>query len=569
MLQTLSIRNFAIIDDLHARFSDGLTILTGETGTGKSIIISAVNLLLGSRATTKHIRTGSDSAELEAFFQIAKGSKIAAAMKRQGYDPAEGLLIRRIISRKDKHSITINGHQATAHVLSSITENLASISGQHAHQGLLKEDQHLLVLDQYGGLIPLRNRVYEAYHELVPLLRKLKGLRASLDRQSEHTDLLEFQKAEILQADLTPGEDAALEQERKRLKHGEALYQTMQETLGMLYSNPGAIIESLGEVRKQIDRAQSIDPELAGKAEIVAQATIDLEDVTEDIRTYLNTIEIDENRLEAVETRLFALQKLKRKYGKSLEEVLSHLDTIRSDLGEIDTGADRIAETEAMISELHSRLTQVAGQLSERRHTAAGALAGKVVRELTSLGMARSKFQIHIEKTRADDRTDPHLVDDGRELTEYGIDQAAFLIAPNVGEALKPLGHIVSGGELSRVVLALKAILAQTESVETIIFDEVDAGIGGRIAEVVGKKLSSLSKRYQTICITHLPQIAKFGNHHIQVSKHVSRGRTVTVMKPLDQEERIAEIARMLGGKTITPATLEHAREMLDRTHHG
>ncbi|MEE8399112.1 MAG: DNA repair protein RecN [Desulfobacterales bacterium] len=566
MLQELSIKNFAIIDDLHVRFSDGLTILTGETGTGKSIIVNAVNLLLGSRATTKHIRTGSDTAELEALFQITQGSKIAAAMETQGYDPAEGLLIRRIISRKDKHSITINGHVATGQVLSTITENLASVSGQHAHQGLLKEDQHLLVLDRYGGLIPLRDRVYRTYHDLDPLIRNLKALRASQARQAEHTDLLEFQRTEILQAGLTPGEDAALEQERKRLRHGEALYQTMQDALGMLYSNPGAIVESLGEVKKHIDSAQSIDPALAEKAEIIAQATIDLEDVTEGLRTYIDTIEIDESRLEAIETRLFGLQKLKRKYGQSLEDVLSHLDTIDTDLAEIDTGANKIAETEAMISKLHDRLAKQSRELSEKRHKAASTLAGKVVRELSSLGMAQAEFQIQLEETRANDRTDPQLVAESLELTEYGIDRAAFLIAPNVGEALKPLAHIISGGELSRVVLALKAILAQTESVETIIFDEVDAGIGGRIAEVVGKKLSSLSIHYQTICITHLPQIAKFGNHHIQISKHVSRGRTVTVMKPLAEKERVAEIARMLGGETITPATLEHAREMLDRT---
>lgn len=565
MLQELSIRNFAIIDDLHIEFSGGLTALSGETGAGKSIIINAVNLLLGHRVTTKHIRTGSDTAELEALFQIVEGSKVSETLKSHGYESTQGLLIRRIISRKHRHSIYINGHMATAGVLSAITENLASISGQHANQGLLKEEQHLLVLDQYGNLLGLRSQVSRFFHELIPLIRTLKDLKTLQDRQTEQTQLLEFQKREIVEAEIAPEEDMALELERKRLKHGAFLYQTVQKILGALYSNPGAIIETLGEIRKDIDRIGEIDPSLSRKAEAITETTIHLEDITQDFRTYLDTVEIDEDRLEAIEDRLFILQKLKRKYGKSLEDIRATLEAINQDLSEIENLSDKISDTESQISQRQERLTVLVTQLSQKRQRAADTLAQKVVEELSTLGMLDTRFEIDLQRIPAESEGSSVLTADGSGITDSGIDRAIFLIAPNVGEALKPLVHIVSGGELSRVVLALKAILAETESVETLIFDEVDAGIGGKIAEVVGEKLSSLSSHYQTICITHLPQIAKFADHHIRLSKQISAGRTVTVMQPLTQEERVKEIARMLGGVTITEATLEHARELLDR----
>ncbi|MEA3279721.1 MAG: AAA family ATPase, partial [Thermodesulfobacteriota bacterium] len=304
MLRELSIKNFTIIDNLHISFSDGLTILSGETGAGKSIIINAVNLLLGSRATSRFIRTGSDTAELEALFQISKKSRIAEVLKEYGFDTSEGLLIRRIISRKDRHRIYINGHLATIQMLNSITENMASISGQHAHQGLLKEDQHLIVLDQFGGLMPLRNEVYRYYHEIVPLIRELRELNDLKDKQGEHIKLLEFQKKEIVEALISPDEDTALEQERLRLKNGEELYQSVRTSVDELYSAQGAIVERLVEVKKSLEKACLIDTELSSKAERISEATFIIEDIAEELRTYMDNIQIDEKRLEEVEERL-------------------------------------------------------------------------------------------------------------------------------------------------------------------------------------------------------------------------------------------------------------------------
>lgn len=564
MLRELSIKNFAIIDDLHICFSDGLTILSGETGAGKSIILNAVNLLLGSRATIQLIRTDAESAELEATFQIAFKSRVSEIMVQHGYNSSEELLIRRIISRNGRHRIYINGRLATIQLLNSITENLASISGQHEHQGLLKEEQQLLILDQFGGLVPLRKRVSKLFHEILPLITELKKLNAIKDRQSEHIELLEFQKKEIIQTSITPGEDSALEKERMRLKNGETLYQAAHDSIEALYNTQGAVVERLVEVRRNLDRVCQIDSELSSAAKGIADTTFQIEDIIEELRNYLKNIQIDETRLEDVEARLDILQKLKRKYGGSLDAVIAHLESIEHELSEVENISDKINATEAKLSELHSQLAKLALKLSGKRDHTAINLAKKLEMELTTLKMSQTQFQVFLRTISAGDKADPYLTIDGKTIDETGIDCASFLIAPNVGEDLKPLAGIASGGELSRVVLALKAILAETESVETVVFDEVDAGIGGGVAEVVGKKLSFLARHHQVICITHLPQIAKFGDHHFKISKHVEQGRTITNIDPLGDEERIKEIARMLGGVEITRATIDHAREMLD-----
>jgi DNA repair protein RecN (Recombination protein N) len=564
MLQELSIRNFAIIDDLQISFSDGLNILSGETGAGKSIIINAVNLLLGSRANVGLIRTGSQTAELEALFGVAKHSPVAGIMEKSGFHPQEGLLIKRIVSRKDRHRIYINGHLATIQTLNSITENLASISGQHAHQRLLKEENQLEVIDQFGDLTSLKDEVSGCFHEIVPLIRKLKNLKAKRAHQADHVQLLEFQQKEIRQASITLGEDRALEQERIRLKNGEQLFQAVHNSVEALYSAQGAAVERLVSVKKDLEKASRIDPALVPETDRIAEAAIYLEDIAEALRTYLNNIQIDENRLEAVEGRLDTLAKLKRKYGTSLEDVLLKLESIDRELSGIDHLSEDIADTEKKLSFLHGKLVKLATTLSKKRKSTARTLAKKVEKELGTLKMSQTKFEISFGTLPVDEHTDTHLAMDECVITETGIDRINFLIAPNVGEPLKPLNNIVSGGELSRVVLALKAILARIEAVQTIVFDEVDAGIGGGVAEVVGKKLSSLARRHQIICITHLPQIAKFGDHHFNISKHVTRGRTRTAITRLSRAERVKEIARMLGGEEITPATLEHAHEMLN-----
>jgi DNA repair protein RecN (Recombination protein N) len=565
MLQELSIKHFAIIDDLRIRFSEGLTILTGETGAGKSIIINAVNLLLGSRASARLIRSKCDTAELEALFRIEPDSRAARIMQSHDYHPSDGLLIRRIISRNNRHRVYINGRLATTQILNEIAENMASIAGQHAHQGLLKEEEQLLILDQFGGCLPLRSKVEDLYRKLQPLIRKRADLQKMQQRQTERLELLSYQKDEIEQAAIVPGEDQVLEQERTRLKHADMLHRTVHAGIDILYAGEGAIVERLVTVQKDIEKAAQIDTGLTDASEQLTDVAFRLEDITEKLRDYLSGVTHDNTLLEATEARLDTLNKLKRKYGETLEDILAGYDRICRELAEMETLEERIGQTEAQLAQQHHELARQARRLSEKIKTAARRIARRVESELALLAMPHTRFEAALEPIPCHPDTPPYLTLEGNLITASGLEQVVFKIAPNPGETLKPLSEIASGGELSRMVLALKAILASRDSLEMIVFDEVDAGIGGGVAERVGRKIASLARFHQIICITHQAQIAKFGDYHFKISKAVSDGSTRTLITELTQQERVKEIARMLGGIEITTATLNHAREMLDQ----
>jgi DNA repair protein RecN (Recombination protein N) len=564
MLKELSIRNFAIIDDLRISFSTGLTILSGETGAGKSIVLNAVNLLLGSRASADLIRTGAETAELEALFGISPESGGARLMEAQGFDASEGLLIRRIISRTDNNRVYINDRLATLQALAAVTENLASISGQHAHQGLLKGDQHLLILDQYGGLLKQRDRVARTYREILPNIREMNALLEQRRHQSEQMELWGFQRQEIENAAVSPGEDEALEVERNRLKNAVLIFETVHEAVEALYGAPGSVVERLVETRKRLEQLGRIDPQLVERAESLADSAFHIEDCVTELRAYLNSVELDQGRLEKVEERLDALNRLKRKYGGSLKAVLEKSEIIAANLEGIEHIDDKIEALKSELDRLKKQLGHVAKRLSADRRQAALKLSRHIAAELKTLRMPNTTFEVMLQQTPAEPENALQLAVDGNLVDESGMDQAVFMIAPNVGEALKPLASIASGGELSRVVLAVKSILAESGSVETLVFDEVDAGIGGGTAEVVGRKLSGLARYHQIICITHLPQIARFADHHFRITKRVVDARTCTEIAALNRREQIEEIARMLGGEKITSATLAHAREMLE-----
>jgi DNA repair protein RecN (Recombination protein N) len=448
-------------------------------------------------------------------------------------------------------------------LLGAVTENLASISGQHAHQSLLKDDQHILILDQFADLLSLRKAHLDGYRQVSSQMDRVNKLKALKSRQAQQGELLQFQKKEIEDAALIEEEDTHLEQERSRLKNSEYLFQSVYQAVEELYSRQGSLTEQSDTVRRNLDKAARIDTGLIARVKQISEINFQIEDLVADLRAYLKTVQTDDNRLDWVEERLNLINKLKRKYGGSLKSVLEHLGTISGQLSELGNLDGEIAAAEMELLELHKRLVDLSNRLSQQRKAAAKDLAEKVEAELANLNMPQTQFKVAMRSLRADEQTAFCLQADGMQIFETGIDRISFQIAPNIGEELKPLAAIASGGELSRIVLALKAILAATETVETIIFDEVDAGIGGGTAEVVGCKLSELACRHQVLCITHLPQIAKFGDHHFSISKQVIDGRTLTAIKPLDDDGRIAEIARMLGGVDITAATLNHAREML------
>jgi len=563
MLKELRIKNFAIIEKLDIRFSNGLTVLSGETGAGKSIIINALNLLLGHRATGKYIRTGTDVAEVEGFFEIDNHSHVKKMMISHDFNPDDGLLIRRVISRKERHKIYINDRQSTIQLLSQLTASLVNISGQHAHQRLLNEDEHLLFLDQFAKLVPLRDTVSQLYHQLLPKIDHLNRLKTQQAKQEEHLELIKFQAKEISDAAIAENEDKLLENEHMRLQHAETIFQKISHGVEQLYDAEGAIYEVLSRIYKDIEQAAGLDQSLTPTCDRVQEASVLIEDITAEFRHYLDNIHMDNQRLQAVEDRLYLLSQLKRKYGGSLSSIEAHYQKIHNELDGIDSIEDQIQQAEKAVNTYYENLRQKIYELSKKRKEWACKLSKSVEQELHQLKMNKTRFQVQISGRPKDKQSNPFLSDDQCVFTETGMDQVNFLIAPNVGEEMKPLAAIASGGELSRVVLALKAILAGIESVSTVVFDEVDAGIGGGVAEMVGMKMHSLSEHHQIICITHLPQIAKYGKNHFQIKKHVSNDRTHTTIRPINHEERIQEIARMLGGETITEKTIAHARETL------
>jgi DNA repair protein RecN (Recombination protein N) len=562
MLLELSIKNFAIIDDLRITFKEGLTILSGETGAGKSVIINAMGLLLGGRAHPDLIRSGEETAEIEALFHIPED--VSQKLEKASHEPSNELVARRVISQNGRSRIHVNGRLATMGLLKSVAGSLVGISGQHAHQGLLKEERHLFLLDQFAGLSPMREKLARLHKEALPLIEKLDKIKSLEKRRAERIELLKFQEDEILKAHIQPGEDQSLEEERGRIKNHATLYETAYNSLEELYSRQGSVVEKMASAAQSLEKASDIDPALKPHARAVEDASLQVEDIAQELRGYLAGISIDENRLDEIEERMDALNKLKRKYGGSLEGISAHLDSVQKERAGIEGLSETRAEIESAIKSSHEKRKALCLNLSEKRKKAAGILSKKAETELASLKMPRTRFSVSLEPAPAPEGHSPYLMAGTSMISETGMDRASFVIAPNPGEPGKPLAAIASGGELSRVVLALKAILSETEALETVVFDEVDAGVGGEVAEVVGKKLLSLSARHQVICITHLPQIARFANAHFQISKHVENGRTLARIRPLDPEERLHEVARMLGGEKITEATLEHAREMLN-----
>lgn len=566
MLASLTIKNFAIIDDLHIDFRRGLTILSGETGAGKSIIVNAVNLLLGNRASARMVRSGADSAELSAVFQVPADSPAAVLLRESGLDDDGTLRIERIISARDRHKVLINGQAAAMQRLAELTAGLASISGQHAHQGLLKEDTQLHLLDQFGGLLDLRRQMADQVAAIRRAAARLSELTARVRRQDEQVALLTFQKQEIAAAALTDDhEDAALEERRRRLKHAAFLYQAVYEGEARLYSADGAVVERIHEVRGDLSRAADIDAGLAPVVTALDDVVVSLEEAAAELRSYLGTLDTDDGELSQVEDRLEALSRLKKKYGGTLAAVREFYEGIDAALDAAHNLSSAVAEAAATLDGLHRDACAVARRLGKGRRDCAAELADRVARELNALEMPGAAVDIVLEDLPAGDRGAVHLRDGDRSLTETGSEQATLFISANPGEPIKPLSNVASGGELSRVVLGLKAVLARADAVETVVFDEVDAGIGGRVAARVGRKLLQLADHHQVICITHLPQIAVYGHHHYRISKRTADGRTTTGIERLDGSRRVEEIARMLGGDTITATTREHAREMLQR----
>ena len=561
MLVQLNISNFAIIKHLEITLGPGLNIISGETGTGKSIIINAMNLILGGRASADLIRSGCNEARVEAYFTFPEGGFLTKMLSELGF-PSDGeLLIKRTIFREGRNKIVVNASIATLQMLSRIGTVLISISGQHENQLLLKPDNHLYLLDDFGGFSDETSELGELVTSYRLLKEKINHQKKEVKEIGERQDLSRFQIHEIERAALRVGEDEALAEEKRRLQRSEELMTMVSEIYQTLYERNDSMLSSISQCTKRMDKGVEIDNRLISIRDTLAEIEVKLEDASLSLRDFQKMIDMDPHRLEQVVERLELLSGLKRKYGPTLEDVLQFKNDLTSVMYDLDEKGALLVQLARERQDLEADLSNRAKALSEKRKAAAEDLQKAVEQELRRLHMAETRFQVEFGQA-CDEGGEPEQ-DRIEEIGSDGFDRVQFMISPNIGEELRPLSRIASGGELSRIMLALKTILARAASVETIIFDEVDSGISGATAEVIGEKLLSLAQFHQILCITHLPQIASQGRIHFVVTKGVIDGRTQTMISELDNEARVQEIARLLGGREIMHSAVAHAREML------
>lgn len=556
MLNDLSIKNFAIIDELHVSFNDGLNVISGETGAGKSIIIGAVSLLLGDRATADMIRTQADAATVEALFDIGQNKKLQEKIEEMGFTAADELIIRRVISRTGKNKAQINGQMATLANLAAISESLINICGQHEHQIILNADNHLDILDEFGGCLGARAVYEDAYHQYQQIkaqIEKLEDLRRS---RKEKTELLKFELKEI--EDIAPQaqEDKTLVEEKKVLANAQKLLDAANHAYELLYGETSSIIEKLKEVQNQIKEIKKIDNGLKLSEADVEASFFTLQETALTLRDYGKNLIFNPERLTAIDDRLEMLNRLKRKHGGSLESVLTKKQEMEEELRRVFSVEEELEKLTEEEQSSRAAMVQKAEVLSRQRAEAATKLKEAVDKEIHALNMPHASFLVNFKKTASEKAPES--------FGPRGGDELEFYLTANIGEEPKALNKIASGGELSRIVLALKNVLSRVGSVATIVFDEVDSGIGGATAEIVGRKLKEVSANHQVICITHLPQIACYGDGHLRVAKKVAHGRTATIVDQLDDDQKIEEISRMLGGVDLTEKTRDHAREMLE-----
>jgi DNA repair protein RecN (Recombination protein N) len=565
MLTELRIENFAIIDRLELTFGPGLITFTGETGAGKSIIMDALEMLLGGRAETAVIRAEAERATVEGVFKLSGATKQAVneVLKREDLlDDENYVTLAREVRREGRSTARINGSTVNVGLLREVGAYLVDIHGQTEHLSLLDARAHLGLLDRYAGVDSLLASYRQTYHALQTLRRELAELRAAQADSARRIEMYTFQVEEIESARLKPGEDEDLRQERDRLANAETLAANAQEAITLLDEGSPetpAITDQMGQAVSALASLARID---SSKAELAARAESLLENIAEvahELRDYLETIEYNSKRLAQVEERLDLIHRLLRKYGGSIEAVISFGANARKQLETITTAAEKIDELEAREAVLLNELAARGEKLSDKRKQAAEKLAKSIETELDDLKMASAQFAVDFQ-TKPDHAGLP-VAGSRVAFDSSGFDRVEFLVAPNPGEGLKPLAKIASGGETSRLMLALKNVLAQADQVPSLVFDEIDQGIGGRVGGVVGQKLWQLARSHQVLCITHLPQLAVFGEQHFQVQKLVKNGRTTTQVRRMEGDERLLELAGMLG--EVSEGTLRSASDLL------
>ena len=567
MLRDLHIQNFALIDDLQVQFQPGLNILTGETGAGKSILIDALELLLGARASSDFIRTGAKKAYIEAIFDY-DSSVINPLLEEMGVESDDNnqLVLSRDITHSGNNRLRINGQLANKRMVGNLRKYLIDIHGQHEHQSLMDKREHIRLLDEYGGekIEKLKEKTSQAYTRLNKVKKELKKLRQNEQEKNQRIDLLKFQVDEIDKAQLAIGEEDELLNRRKILMNSEKLFKKAGE-INQLFSGDGyeipGVMELLGKILKNIEDMGKIDEKLESVLEMAQNAYYQLEEASFEMNDYTETIEFDQEELMDIEERLNLINTLKRKYGQTVEEILDYRKEIGKELESLTNSEEKMEELEAELKELEEEYCKVAIQLSETRNEVGIEFSWKIMRELNDLSMSNAKFVVNLERQESKDGVE---IDGIRyKFGRDGLDDVEFLISPNPGEDLKPLIKIASGGEISRIMMAIKAVTIDLDQVDSVIFDEIDSGVGGETGQRLAEKLALIAKDKQGICITHLPQIAAMADTHFHIYKEVKDQRTNSNMVRLSEEEQIEELARMYGGINVDAAR-EHAFATLD-----
>lgn len=564
MLVTLSIRNLAVVESVDVQFYPGFHVLTGETGAGKSIVIDALGLIAGGRGSADLIRYGCDKSEIEALFDLHAGHPVWETLERLGIEgsPEEHLLIRRELTAQGKSTARINGQLVNLSMLREVGEQLVNIHGQHEHQSLLKPDRHLGLLDTYGDNLigPVKSRYQEIYGRFVKVDKELSDLLETSQKSYQMLDMYRFQLEEIAAAQLKVGEDEDLAEERVKLAHSEKMMDSVTGAYDLLYGTQG--LEAVSRAVSRLEDVSVYDEKgLKPLLEQLQSAYYQLEDAVFQLRDYRDQIEFNPERLDEIELRLNMISGLRRKYGDNVEQILEYYKRIEQETDLLENKDEHIEQLQKQRDDLLKETVKAAEELSQARKQCARDLAAQVEHELKDLQMERTSLEVRIEQL---DNVNGYEFE-GRRITlgRQGMDAAEFLISPNPGEPLRPLAKIASGGELSRMMLALKSIFARHDEIPVLIFDEVDTGVSGRAAQSIAEKLYILAKSCQVFSITHLPQVACMADHQYLIEKKVDGGRTMTQVEPLADEGRVQELARMLGGVEITEKTLHHAQEML------
>jgi DNA repair protein RecN (Recombination protein N) len=539
-----------LIDHLEIEFQHGFNLITGETGSGKSILVDAVGLLVGGRAQQEMIRQGCSQARVEGSFLLSPHNPVHQLLEQAGISLEDSaLLVRREITRSGSNRIFIGGQLSTLQFLEALGKFLVDIHGQHTQQTLLHPQSHLGFLDLYGNNRELLDKFQSEYRKLKELQNLLISMKWDEKERMRQIDLLEFQISEISALNLTPGLDSELEIERALHSTAERRSQLSGQAHQLLYEDENSVISSLNQVEKLLEKLSELDPSFEPVLLKIREAQYGIEDIAYQVRDYSDSVDFDPLMLERLEERLAEIDKLKRKYGSTVDEILEYLANIKSELDELDKSEQRLETLKQDLEKQSQTCEKLADQLSEKRRSDCQNLSAAVERELADLSMSNTRLRVRLEVTS--------------ELTEKGRETAEFLFSANPGEDPRPLARIVSGGELSRIMLALKSTLKSENYPSALIFDEVDSGIGGITASVLGNKLSKLARTHQVFCVTHLPQIAGFGNQHFHVDKVQSSGRTIITIEALNQEDRVEEISRMLAGDAVTKTTRDQARQLL------